>query len=83
MNAGLVIVATDTIGQRGIMAQVPDVGLLCRMKDPQTLAKVIDSLIADHVRLSDAQRASKSAAETRFNWGNESTKLIHLVHSGS
>ena len=82
MNAGLAIIATDTPGQRGIMNQAPDVGMLCRMNNAESLAEAINSLISDPARLKKAQRASRLAAENRFNWALEAKKLLQIIDSG-
>ncbi len=79
MLAGLAIVATDTPGQMAIMNEAPDSGLLCRTKDPVSLAKAIDSLISDPVKLAKARKAAREAAERRFNWDIEKEKLIRIV----
>jgi glycosyltransferase involved in cell wall biosynthesis len=82
MNAGLAIVASDTPGQRGIMAQAPDAGLVCRMNDAESLAAAVNSLISDPNRLKEMQKASRLAAENRFNWEIESRKLLKMMDVG-
>lgn len=82
MNAGLAIVATDTPGQRGIMNQAPEAGLLCRMNDAVSLAEAITQLLEGPQALRRAQRASRASAKTRFNWELESTKLLELACAG-
>lgn len=79
MNAGLAVIATDTPSQRWIMAQVPDVGALCRMNDAESLAAAIGSLLSDPERLQAARYASRRGAEERSNWEMESRKLLSLV----
>lgn len=82
MNAGLAIVASDTPGQRGIMNQATAAGLLCRMNDAVSLAEAINRLLEEPQALRRAQRASRAAAETRFNWELESKKLLELACAG-
>jgi glycosyltransferase involved in cell wall biosynthesis len=79
MNAGLAIVASDTPGQRGIMAQVPDVGLVCRMNDAESLSEVVNHLISQPERLYKTKRAARMAAEKQFNWGKESLRLLTVI----
>lgn len=83
MNAGLAVVATDTPAQRQIMTEVPDAGILCRMNDAESLAQVIDRLIAAPDSLLAAKAAARRAAVTRFNWEAEAEKLIVLVEGGA
>ena len=78
MNAGLAIVATDTPGQRWIMAQVPDVGALCRMNDAESLAAAIGRLLETPEALRNAQNAARQAAESIFNWEQEQFKLLRV-----
>ena len=79
MNAGLAIIATDTIGQRGVMAGAPDVGLLCRMNDAESLAAAINQMLESPEMLAKCRLASRRAAEVQFNWGIESELLVCLV----
>lgn len=76
LNAGLAVVATDTPGQAGIMAQIPEAGVVCRMNDARSLAEGIHALIAAPERLVAARQAARRAAEEQFNWGNEGIKLV-------
>ena len=79
MNAGLAIVATGTPGQREIMEQVPDAGLLCRMNDADNLSVAIDRLLGDDYLLDLARKASRRAAEERFNWQIEACLFVNLI----
>lgn len=83
MNAGLAIIATDTPGQQGIMARVPYVGQVCKMNDAVSLAASIDSLTVDPERLATARKASRLAAEERFNWEMEQRKFLEVVRKGT
>ncbi len=83
MNAGLAIIATDTIGQRGIMAQAPDVGLLCRMNDAESLAAAINCLLESPELFVKCRLASRRAAEERFNWEVESGVVVGLIAKSS
>ncbi len=79
MNAGLAIIATDTPGQRGIMAQAPDAGLSCRMNDVESLAMAVNRLLESPELLTSFRKESRRAAEERFNWRVESDTLVRLV----
>lgn len=78
LNAGLAVAATDTPGQAGIMAQVPEAGVVCRMNDARSLAGAINALTAHPERLSAARQAARRAAEVRYNWGVEGRKVVRL-----
>jgi glycosyltransferase involved in cell wall biosynthesis len=79
MNAGLAIIATDTPGQRGIMAQAPKVGVLCRMNDAESLAEAVNRLLENPELLISTRQASRRAAEERFNWGKEAEIVVRLA----
>lgn len=79
LNAGLAVVATDTPGQAGIMAQIPETGVICRMNDVPSLAAGINALIAAPERLASAREAARRAAVEIFSWTAESTKYDQLV----
>lgn len=76
LNAGLAVVASDTPGQAGIMAQIPQAGAVCRMNDAQSLAAAVNGLVAAPGKLAEARRAARRAAEERFCWEREAEKLV-------
>lgn len=79
MLAGLAIVATDTPGQKSVMDQAPDTGIMCKMADTESLANALEHLVSDPVKLTNARNASRQAAENRFNWDIEKKKLIRIA----
>jgi len=79
MLAGLGIVASDTPGQMRIMEQVPDAGVVCKRRDVDSLAAAIEQLISNPEKLAQAKKASREAAEKRFNWDAEKEKLVRVV----
>lgn len=81
MLAGLGIIASDTPGQMRIMQQVPDAGVVCRMRGVDSLAAAIGELISNPDRLEKAKKASREAAERRFNWDMEKGKLVRIVEA--
>lgn len=78
LNAGLAVVASDTPGQAGIMAQIPEAGVMCRMNDARSLAAGINELIGEPGRLAAAREAARRAAEERYNWEVEARKVVGL-----
>jgi glycosyltransferase involved in cell wall biosynthesis len=79
MLAGLAIVATDTPGQATIMNQAPGAGMTCHMRNPESLAEAIGKLISNPAKLAEGRKASRQAAEQRFNWDIEKKKLVRIV----
>lgn len=81
LNAGLAVVATATAGQREVLAQGPEAGLLVESNDPTALAAVLDEMLADRARLARCQRAARKLAERRFCWEREVPNLLTLVRN--
>jgi glycosyltransferase involved in cell wall biosynthesis len=79
MNAGLAIIATDTAGQREVMAAAPDCGLLISAHETTEYAAQLDALIGDSARLRAAQIAARDAARREFSWEQESPRLLAAV----
>lgn len=65
---GLAIAATDTPGQRAIMAEVPEAGLLYPPGDAAALAAGLNALLASPEALARAKRAALAAALERYSW---------------
>jgi glycosyltransferase involved in cell wall biosynthesis len=76
MLAGLAILATDTPGQREIVSQVPEVGVLYRAGDTTGLQKILKMWIEDRETMRHAQQAGWAAARSRFCWDIEQEKLL-------
>lgn len=78
--AGLALVATNVPGQRAILAQEPEAGLLHDPGDTATLARHLAQLRNDRDLLQRCQAAALRAARERWNWEQESQNLIrHLA----
>ncbi len=74
--AGLAIVATDTRGQRGILADAPGAGVLYRPGDAAALARALSSLIESPAALHRAKAAARAAAERRYAWEYDAPRLV-------
>lgn len=79
MNAGLAVVATDTLGQTEILRQVPDMGLLFSADDAGNLARALDRMASNRGLLQRMQTASRTAAERTFSWEKEQGVLLGAV----
>ena len=79
MAAGLAVVASDTEGQRSILATAPGAGLLYTPRDVDTLASQLAAWSQDPVALAKAKAASLEAARTRWSWERESQGLVEAV----
>ena len=79
MNAGLAVIATDTAGQKEVMAAAPDCGLLITAHETTEYAQQLDALLGDRARLRATQFAARAAAEREFCWERETPRLLAAV----
>jgi glycosyltransferase involved in cell wall biosynthesis len=79
MLAGLAVVATDTPGQRAVMAEARGAGLLYRAGRPDELAERLRTLLCNPSQLAACQAAAWEAADQRFNWEVESKGLVSYL----
>jgi glycosyltransferase involved in cell wall biosynthesis len=79
MQAGLAVVATDTIGQREIFSQFPKIGQLIA-NNPQALAQAIKDLLTDTDKLVAAKKASLEATQEKFSWEQQAMQLLKVAN---
>lgn len=79
--AGLAIAATDTPGQREVLAQIPRAGFLYQAGQPQQLTEGLRRWLDDHDALRAAQQAAWDAARERFCWDIEQKKFLAAIES--
>lgn len=77
--AGLAIAATDTVGQRHILRQIPAVGFLYPAGRPELLAEKLRSWLNHRNELLAAQQAAWDVARARLCWDVEQTKFLELI----
>ena len=81
LNAGLAIVASDTAGQREVLAHDPAAGIVVATHETTAFAVTLDELLADRAALAARQRAARRLAETVYCWEREAPHLLSLVDS--
>lgn len=79
LNAGLAIVASDTTGQREVLAHDPSAGVIVDTHETTAFAAALDTLLADRAALAARQQAARRLAETVYNWELEAPRLCALV----
>lgn len=79
LNAGLVVVATPTAGQREVLARSPQAGIFLDLAAPadQNAAR-LDALFIEPA-LATRQRAARHLAESVYCWEREAPRLVALV----
>jgi glycosyltransferase involved in cell wall biosynthesis len=79
LNAGLAVVASDTAGQREVLARAPDAGLLVNLSDAVATATALDHLLGDRAAMMRRQQAARRLAEEVYCWEREAPRLLSLV----
>jgi len=75
-NAGLAVIATPTSGQKWVIQQAPDAGVIL---SPDSNLDILKSWAEDRSNLEDAKQAAVIAAKSKFNWKDEKKKLIEVI----
>ncbi|MFL5578381.1 MAG: glycosyltransferase [Gemmatimonadaceae bacterium] len=76
LAAGVAVAATDTEGQRGVLAEAPGAGFAYAPGDVRALAEGLRPLLTDPAALRAARRSARRAAEERFSWDRERDALL-------
>jgi len=77
--AGLAVAATDTLGHREVMEEIPAAGFLYDAGNPGALADGLGNWIADRGRLRAAQQCAWDAARERFCWDVEKETFLNIL----
>lgn len=79
-QGGLSVIATDTVGQREIFSQNPEVGRLIPSRNPIALAQALSDLLQAN-QLKAAKAAALKAAQERFCWEHEEVTLQKVAQA--
>lgn len=79
LQAGLAVIATNTVGQREVLSSNPAIGILLQKNDPHEIASAINSFLDSPASLNQAKKAALIAAEISLNWKYEGEKLVNAV----
>ena len=78
LEAGLAVVATDTIGQREVFDSMTTVGTLVTAGSAPALAAAIDGLAGDPAALHAAKASARLAADI-LSWEHQARRLVALA----
>ncbi|MBI5771153.1 MAG: glycosyltransferase [Verrucomicrobia bacterium] len=81
LNAGLAVVASDTAGQREVLAHDPQAGVLVGTHETAAFAAALDTLLTDRTALAARQHAARRLAERVYSWEREAPRLLELVET--
>jgi glycosyltransferase involved in cell wall biosynthesis len=79
--AGLAVIASDTAGQREVLAHCGEAGTLLPEATPQALALAIDCYLDDPALLARARAAALRAASEAFCWEHFQGRVVALAAS--
>ncbi|HSI06971.1 MAG TPA: glycosyltransferase [Rariglobus sp.] len=79
LNAGLAVIASDTAGQREVLARGPSAGSLVPLHDTNAFASVLNGFLADPIALRTRQAAARRLAEDHYCWEKEAPHLLEHV----
>ncbi|HLX67116.1 MAG TPA: glycosyltransferase [Puia sp.] len=75
----LLIIGTDTIGQKDIFTHFPQASRIFRMRDADDLAAAMEYYIVHKDQLLEGKKAADAAVRQRFSWESESKKLLERI----
>jgi glycosyltransferase involved in cell wall biosynthesis len=79
LQAGLAVIATETAGQKEVLSNYPDVGILVPSGDAHALAAAIRELVHDPQRLAQRKQTALKSAQQEYNWECQAPKLVALA----
>ena len=79
MQAGLGVIASNTVAQHGLMSDYPDAGKVYEHGNIQSLAQAISYYYSNRDDLYSAKKAAYHIARSELNWEEESRKFLALV----
>jgi glycosyltransferase involved in cell wall biosynthesis len=80
-GAGLGVIASDTAGQREVLARAPDAGRIVTLTETTAVAALLDGLLAEPARVAAMGRAARRAAEETYCWEKEAPRLVATVET--
>ncbi len=79
LQAGLAVIATDTIGQGEILSQLTAIGRLISSNDPLALAQALKDLIQTPNNLTATKAAALQAVEKQLCWEKQADNLLQVA----
>jgi glycosyltransferase involved in cell wall biosynthesis len=80
LQAGLAVIATDTIGQREILSQFPTIGQLIPPQNPVALAQALKELLSTPEKLALTKANSLQVAQEQLCWEHQAGILLQTVN---
>lgn len=81
LQAGLAVVATNTVGQQEVFSKFPGTGRLIPNRNPEALAHALKELVTQPNTLADAKQKVLHAAQTDYCWEQQANKVVAVAAS--
>lgn len=79
LQAGIAVVASDTLGQQEVAAEAGGAISLFRNKDRMGFATILNRLLLDSQLLASARQAALEAAQEKFCWEKQERWLVKWI----
>lgn len=79
LQAGLAVIATDTLGQKEVLTQYPEIGQLIPNDNPKALTQALNDLLQNPEKLIAAKAVALQAAKDKFNWESQIETLLKVT----
>lgn len=79
LQAGLAVIATDTVGQREILSQFPRIGQLIPSQNPVALAQALKDLLSTSEKLALTKANSLQVAQEKLCWEHQAGVLLQAA----
>lgn len=80
LQAGLAIIASDTVAQKRFMDDNPAIGKVYQKNDVNSLINILSYYQANKDILLDTRKASLKLGHEKYNWENESKTFLSIVN---
>ncbi|RYZ60950.1 MAG: glycosyltransferase [Chitinophagaceae bacterium] len=79
IQSGLAVLASNTLAQKKLMEQYPDIGCIYQREDASSLASQLNFYLAHRNELERCKEANYQLGQTKLNWEKEQEKFLYCV----
>lgn len=79
IQSGLAIIASNTIAQKQLLEEYPNMGMIYEKNNPKSLAHALKMYLNDDELLNKHQLQAYKYAHETLNWEIESTKFLSII----
>lgn len=79
IQSGLSLIVSDTTAQKQLLEEYPDMGMVYKKNNPDSLAEVLQTYVEDRALLLKHQQQASQYAEKILNWEVEKQKFLSII----